>query len=100
MLYYPSCAVRMMGYGDERDGQASDPRMDVTVRLLRKAGCKVIIPEKTKGLCCGKMFETKGLHDEADAKLRELERVLLAASRNGELLVLCDTIPCVGRMKK
>ena len=94
VVYYPSCAVRMMGY------EGADPLMDVTVRLLKKAGYSVIIPDKTKGLCCGKMFETKGLHEQADAKLKELEGVLLSLSRNGELPVLCDTSPCVARMKK
>lgn len=99
VVYYPSCAVRMMGYSGD-NGHTPDPLMDVTVRLLEKAGCNVIIPEKTKGLCCGKAFESKGLHDQADAMLKELEAVLLAASANGEFPVLCDTSPCVARMKK
>ncbi len=102
VVYYPSCAVRMMGYVD-KDGDGtpmSDPLMDVTVRLLERAGYNVIVPDKTKGLCCGKMFETKGLHEQADAKLKELEAVLLAATNNGEFPVLCETSPCVARMKK
>lgn len=99
VVYYPSCAVRMMGYG-KGQGRAADPLMDVTVRLLEKAGYNVIIPEKTKGLCCGKMFESKGLREQADAKLRELEAVLLQCSDNGTYPVLCDTSPCTQRMKK
>lgn len=99
VVYYPSCAVRMMGYKDA-DGAREESLMDVTVRLLKKAGYSVILPEQAKGLCCGKMFETKGLHEQADAKLKELETVLLALSGNGEIPVLCETSPCVARMKK
>jgi D-lactate dehydrogenase len=99
VVYYPSCAVRMMGYKGA-GGAGEDPLMDVAVRLLRKAGYSVILPDKAKGLCCGKMFETKGLHEQADAKLKELETALLALSGNGEIPVLCETSPCVARMKK
>ena len=99
VVYYPSCAVRMMGYGPI-EGKETDPLMEVTVRLLKKAGYSVIIPDKTRGLCCGKMFETKGLHEQADAKLEELETVLLSLTHNGRVPVLCDTSPCTARMKK
>jgi D-lactate dehydrogenase len=36
---------------------------------------------------------------QADAKSAELEEALLAATRDGELPVLCDTSPCLKRMK-
>lgn len=99
VVYYPSCAVRMMGYTHAGGGSA-DPLMDVAVRLLEKAGYTVLMPEKLQGLCCGKLFESKGLFEQAHAKLKELEQVLLALSDNGAFPVLCDTSPCVGRMKK
>ncbi|WP_243545738.1 FAD-binding and (Fe-S)-binding domain-containing protein [Pseudodesulfovibrio tunisiensis] len=99
VVYFPSCAVRTMGYAD--DGQHKDePLVDVALRLLERAGFQVIIPDKTNGLCCGKAFETKGLFEEADAKSAELNEVLLRETDNGRIPVLCDTSPCLLRMRK
>lgn len=99
VVYYPSCAVRLMGYGKDAVHK-SESLMDVTVRLLEKAGYTVIIPQGVQKLCCGKAFESKGLLEEADAKSAEQNAALLQASNNGEYPVLCDTSPCLARMKK
>jgi D-lactate dehydrogenase len=45
-------------------------------------------------------FESKGFPELAEAKARELERALLAASRDGALPVVCDTSPCLHRMRR
>ena len=37
---------------------------------------------------------------QADFKARELEAILLAASQNGRFPILCDTGPCVYRMRQ
>jgi D-lactate dehydrogenase len=72
----------------------------VTDRVLRRAGYRVIYPEKMDGLCCGLPFESKGFFHQADRKSGELEKALLAASDNGRLPVLCDTSPCLERMRR
>lgn len=97
VVYLPSCATRTMG-DTRRD--PDEGLIDVTVRLLERAGFAVRIPDGVEGLCCGKAFETKGLYTQAEMKLRELERTLRAASDNGRHPVLCDTSPCLARMKK
>ncbi len=97
IVYFPSCAVRSMG---PAKGDPSDPLMDVTVRLLERAGYGVVFPAEMGKLCCGKAMETKGLYAQADALARELNQALLEASDNGKHLVLCDTSPCLARMKK
>ena len=94
VVYYPSCATRIMGYAD------AEPLMDVTLRLLQKAGYRVLIPENAQKLCCGKAFESKGLFEQADAKSAQLERALLDLTEGGRWPVLCDTSPCLARMKK
>ncbi len=99
IVYFPSCAVRTMGY-DKDSGPGQTPLMDVTVKLLNRAGYEVIFPEKMKSLCCGKAFESKGLAEEADRKSDELSTALLKATENGRWPVLCDTSPCLARMKK
>ncbi|PIE67536.1 MAG: 4Fe-4S ferredoxin [Deltaproteobacteria bacterium] len=100
VVYFPSCAVRTMGYTWDASHPDHRPIMDVAVNLLEKARFQVIIPDKTTGLCCGKSFETKGLFDAADQKAAELNAVLLKATQNGKYPVLCETSPCLARMKK
>jgi D-lactate dehydrogenase len=68
--------------------------------LLRKAGYTVAYPDRPQRLCCGMVFESKGAAVPAETKLREIEQVLLAASRGGEDLILCDTSPCSLRLKQ
>jgi D-lactate dehydrogenase len=97
VVYLPSCAVRTMG--NTRDDRR-EPLPEVTVRLLERAGFTVRIPKNVNDLCCGKAFETKGFYDQARSKIRELEKVLREASDNGLRPILCDTSPCLARMKK
>jgi D-lactate dehydrogenase len=97
IVYLPSCATRTMG--DTRDDRR-EPLPDVTVRLLERAGFAVRIPENVKGLCCGKAFETKGLYVQARDRILELGEALRSASENGRHPILCDTSPCLARMKK
>ncbi|HID70265.1 MAG TPA: FAD-binding oxidoreductase [Desulfobacterales bacterium] len=98
VVYFPSCIARTMGPG--RDDPVTESIPEVTVRLFEKAGYEVIFPEAMKKLCCGTPWESKGFADIADQKSAELEHALLAASNNGKYPVLCDTSPCLYRMRK
>ncbi len=51
-------------------------------------------------LCCGTPFESKGLAEQADMKAAELEDALIKATNGGKLPVLCDTSPCLYRMRQ
>ncbi|HET8540570.1 MAG TPA: FAD-binding and (Fe-S)-binding domain-containing protein [Anaeromyxobacter sp.] len=97
VVYLPSCVVRTMGpaRGDP------DPRalQAAMLSVLDKAGYDVRFPSGLGGLCCGLSFESKGFPRLADEKARELERALLAATEGGRLPVVCDTSPCVQRMR-
>lgn len=99
VVYFPSCAVRSMGYGGD-SGRRVDPLMDVALRLLEKAGYDVVIPARVEKLCCGKAFETKGMQEEAAACAAALDAALCEASEGGRWLVMCDTSPCLARMRK
>ena len=98
MVYFPACVSRTMGpaAGDPLD----EPLHRVTERVLRRAGYRVIYPLDMDGLCCGLPFESKGFFEQADRKAGELEAALLAASDNGRLPILCDTSPCLERMRR
>jgi D-lactate dehydrogenase len=97
-VYFPSCVTRAMGpaRGDD-DGLEVHRAM---TSLLGKAGYDVIFPEGMDALCCGMPFESKGFPVQADAKSRELEEALLAASDGGKHPILFDTSPCLYRMRK
>lgn len=99
VVYFPSCLNQMMGL--PRHGSVVEkPLVEEMVSLLGKAGYKVIFPEKMEKLCCGMMWESKGMPDLADKKSKELEEALLKASENGRWPVLCDQSPCLHRMRK
>jgi D-lactate dehydrogenase len=97
-VYFPSCISRTMG--PAKGDPDRDPLHAVTLRLLEKAGYEVLFPAKMEALCCGTPFESKGFMAQADAKAAELEAALLEATDGGKLPVLCDTSPCLYRMKK
>ena len=97
VVYFPSCIARTMGAapGDP------DPRgvTDAMLSLLAKAGYHVIFPDRLEALCCGTAFESKGFIQSADEKAAELSAALLEATGSGVVPVLCDTSPCLYRMK-
>ena len=96
VVYFPSCLNQTMGRskGVEKD------LVDTVVEFLTRAGWEVIFPEGMKKLCCGMIWESKGMPDVADAKTAELEEALLHASNNGEWPVVCDQSPCLHRMRQ
>ena len=97
-VYFPSCASRAMG-GPARADINRTPLPQKTMALLAKGGYAVIIPDNAASLCCGQAFESKGFQRQADQKSDELSEALLKASHDGELPVLCDTSPCLQRMR-
>lgn len=98
VVYFPSCINRAMGVSEEA-GNKERPLADVFVDLCHKAGFEVIFPENMSGLCCGMIWESKGMPDIADRKVHELETALALASEAGNIPVVCDQSPCLHRMR-
>ncbi len=96
VVYFPSCAARIMGTQRGDDAEALPV---VAERLFRKAGFDVVYPRQLAALCCGQPFESKGLVDTADRKSAELEAALSEASENGRWPIVFDTSPCAYRMR-
>lgn len=97
VVYFPSCLNQTMA---QAPADTVKPLVEETVELLAKAGFEVIFPPRMEKLCCGTIWESKGMPDVADKKLRELEESLWEASAQGEYPVLCDQSPCLHRMRK
>ena len=98
VVYFPSCINQTMG--PAQNSPDSTPLVDKTVALLQKAGYEVIFPKNMKNLCCGTIWESKGMMDIADRKSAELEEALYQASNQGRYPVLCDQSPCLHRMRE
>ncbi|MCM1066586.1 MAG: FAD-binding oxidoreductase [Muribaculaceae bacterium] len=99
VVYFPSCINRTMGPA-ESDPSNLLPLPEVFVKLCRKAGYEVIFPKNMEKLCCGMIWESKGMPDVADAKTAELEAALAEASEGGRLPIVCDQSPCLHRMRE
>lgn len=97
VVYFPSCLNQRMGLA--KGDPSSLPTMGDMVCLLQKAGYNVLFPEDMSNLCCGTIWESKGIPDMADKKAAELELALRKASKNGQYPILCDQSPCLYRMR-
>lgn len=97
VVYFPSCINQSMGITSNSPERT--PLVDKTVSLLHKAGYKVIFPPNMDKLCCGTIWESKGMLDIANRKSAELEAALYEASEQGKFPVLCDQSPCLYRMR-
>ncbi len=97
VVYFPSCLNQTMGHSHV-DHEKKD-LVNKMVEFLEKVGYEVIYPEGMQKLCCGMIWESKGMPDIADRKTHELEDALWKASEQGKYPVLCDQSPCLHRMR-
>ncbi len=98
VVYFPSCINQTMGLS--KDAPVEHPLVDEVCQLVHKAGYEVIFPEGMERMCCGQIWESKGMLDIADRKSAELEEALWKASEEGRYPVMCAQSPCLHRMKK
>ncbi len=98
VVYFPSCINQTMG--QSKQGGKIHDLVDEVIQLMAKAGYEVIFPEGMERMCCGQIWESKGMLDIADRKSAELEKALWKASEQGKYPVLCAQSPCLHRMKK
>jgi D-lactate dehydrogenase len=98
VVYFPSCINQTMG--QSKHGGKPHDLVDEVIQLMAKAGYEVIFPEGIERMCCGQIWESKGMLDIADRKSAELEAALWKASEEGRYPVLCAQSPCLHRMKK
>lgn len=97
VVYFPSCINQTMGLA--KHSPVEQPLVNKMMGLLQKTGYEVIFPRHMEKLCCGTIWESKGMLDIADRKSAELEAALWEASEEGAYPVLCDQSPCLHRMR-
>lgn len=98
VVYFPSCINQTMGLQHKSPEEMA--LVNKMVSLLNKAGYEIVFPKNMDKLCCGTIWESKGMMDIADRKSKELEEALRAASEEGKWPVLCDQSPCLHRMRE
>lgn len=98
VVYFPSCINQTMG--PEHKHRHDAPQVEKFIALLGKAGYEVIFPDGMENLCCGTIWESKGMSDIADKKRAELTEALWRASKQGLYPVVCDQSPCLHRMRE
>jgi len=98
VVYFPSCINQTMGL--PKKSPVKQPLVNKMISLLQKGGYEVIFPKDMDKLCCGTIWESKGMLDIADRKAAELEAALWEASEQGKYPVLCDQSPCLHRMRE
>lgn len=97
VVYFPSCINQTMGVSKNAPDQT--PLVNKMISLLNKADYEIIFPKNMSNMCCGTIWESKGMPDIANRKTEELEQALWEASEQGKYPVLCDQSPCTKRMK-
>ena len=98
VVYFPSCINQTMGLS--KGSPVKHSLVDEMVLLCAKAGYEVIFPEGLEKMCCGTIWESKGMLDIADQKTAELDEALWQASEQGKYPVMCDQSPCLHRLRK
>nr|WP_302830921.1 FAD-binding and (Fe-S)-binding domain-containing protein [uncultured Bacteroides sp.] len=98
VVYFPSCINQTMGL--PKKSPVEQPLVNKMISLLQKGGYEVIFPKDMEKLCCGTIWESKGMLDIADRKSAELEAALWEASEHGKYPILCDQSPCLHRMRE
>ncbi|MBY5991488.1 FAD-binding and (Fe-S)-binding domain-containing protein [Ferrimonas balearica] len=95
VVYFAACGGRTFGPTPKDPDNTTLP--EVMTTLLERAGYEVRVPDNTRALCCGQMWESKGDYKNADGKRREMIEALAALTEGGKHPVLVDALSCTKR---
>ena len=89
-VYFPACVNTMFGPAD----QQQDGIQESFAALAERVGVELLVPEGIDSLCCGTPWSSKGMEKGQASMGERTVAALRAASRNGELPILCDASSC------
>ncbi len=95
VVYFPACGGRTFGPTPIDPDNRS--LADIVVTLLKRSGYHVVMPKKTRALCCGQIWESQGDFKNADRKRSELIETVSAMTKEGEFPVIIDGLSCTYR---
>lgn len=88
-VFFAACIGTM--FGAEGGGIGSTAAF---LALCERAGVEVTVPDGISSMCCGTPWKSKGFHDGHERMSERVLPALLAASRDGELPIVCDAASC------
>jgi D-lactate dehydrogenase len=88
-VFFAACVGSIFGPADGGRGAAH-----AFLSLCRKAGVEVTVPAGLDALCCATPWKSKGLTEGYEQMRDRVVPALRAASRDGELPVVCDASSC------
>ncbi|MFB2600108.1 FAD-binding and (Fe-S)-binding domain-containing protein [Herbiconiux sp. P17] len=93
-VYVPACVNAMFGPADAATGNKGPGVQRSFEQLCEQAGVTVLVPTDIDSLCCGTPWSSKGLPDGAAIMRDRVLASLRAATRDGELPIICDASSC------
>jgi len=93
-VYLPACVNAMFGPAPRPDGTRGPGVQASFEELCDRAGISVLVPEDIDSLCCGTPWSSKGFPDGVAVMQERVLTSLRAASRDGELPIICDASSC------
>ncbi|WP_413542966.1 FAD-binding and (Fe-S)-binding domain-containing protein [Citricoccus nitrophenolicus] len=97
-VYFPACVSAMFGPAGSGRPDGGTPAgagvQDSFLQLARKAGVQLLVPTGIDGLCCGTPWSSKGMAAGQDTMRSRTAAALRAATKGGELPIVCDASSC------
>lgn len=94
-VYFTACVGTMFGPSDAGPGVR-----DSFVQICARAGVTLSYPADLPNLCCGTPWRSKGMTDGYADMGRRVLPALWAASRQGDLPVVCDAASCTEGLRQ
>ena len=94
-IYFPACVTRIFGASSIK---GKDDLIQVVVRVGKKAGLTVAVPEKVHGICCSQIWEHKGDPDGQRIMAEKTVDCFFEVSDGGRIPIFCDTTSCTHTM--
>ncbi|WP_035763820.1 FAD-binding and (Fe-S)-binding domain-containing protein, partial [Arthrobacter sp. H20] len=88
-VYFPACVGTMFGPAGNSSGV-----QDSLEQLCERVGLSLLVPPGIDGLCCGTPWSSKGMTTGEASMRAKTGAALRAATRNGELPIICDASSC------
>uniref|UniRef100_E6QMH4 D-lactate dehydrogenase (cytochrome) n=1 Tax=mine drainage metagenome TaxID=410659 RepID=E6QMH4_9ZZZZ len=96
-VYFPACITRVMG---ALPGESEETSVaEAMLRIARRAGVRLYVPEDAVGHCCGVPFSSKGFEAAHREAVNRTIASLYRWSREGALPIVIDTSPCAYGLK-
>jgi len=103
-VYLPACVNAMFGPADRGEGSDGGKGgagvQSGLERLCATAGITLLVPANVDGLCCGTPWSSKGMTTGYRIMKDATVAALDAATRHGELPVICDASSCTEGLVK